>query len=59
LKGTTDELRKQNTACGHAGFIREVGVEPRGNVKALSKSAISERRKNDIQEEEKAYLSGY
>jgi len=52
LKGTTDELRKQNTACGHAGFIREVGVEPRGNVKALSKSAISERRKNDIQEEE-------
>ncbi|MBN1190595.1 MAG: hypothetical protein JXA46_12645, partial [Dehalococcoidales bacterium] len=27
-------------------------MEPRGNVKALSKSAITERRKNDIQEEE-------
>ena len=52
MKGTTEEQRKQNTACEHAGFVREVGVEPRGNVKALSKSAISERRKNDIQEEE-------
>jgi len=52
LKGTTGELRKQNTACGHAGFIREVGVETRGNVKALSKSAISERERNDIQKEE-------
>jgi len=52
LKGTTEEQRKQNTACGHAGFIREVGVEPRGKVKALSKSAIFERRKNDIQKEE-------
>jgi RNA-directed DNA polymerase len=32
--------------------MREVGVEPRGNAKALSKSAASERRKNSIQGEE-------
>lgn len=32
--------------------MREVGVEPRGNAKALSKSAASERRKNSLQGEE-------
>jgi RNA-directed DNA polymerase len=53
LKETREKPRKQNTACGHAGFRREVGVEPRGNAKALSKSAASERRKNGIQGEEK------
>ena len=29
--------------------MREVGVEPQGNVEALSKSAASGRRKNGIQ----------
>jgi RNA-directed DNA polymerase len=52
LKETTEIPRKQNTACGHAGFKREVGVEPRGNAKALSKSAASERRKDSIHGEE-------
>jgi group II intron reverse transcriptase/maturase len=52
LKGTREILGKQNTACGHAGFRREVGVEPRGNAKALSKSATTERRRNDTQRDE-------
>jgi group II intron reverse transcriptase/maturase len=56
LKETPEKPRKQNTACGHAGFLREVGVEPRGNVEALSKSATSERRKNGIQREQEDLL---
>jgi RNA-directed DNA polymerase len=56
LKETREIPRKQNTACGHAGFRREVRVEPRVNAKALSKSAASERRRNDIQKDEEDLL---
>jgi RNA-directed DNA polymerase len=48
--------RKQNTACGHAGFMREAGVEPRGNAKAPSKSAETERRKDGKQRDEEELL---
>jgi RNA-directed DNA polymerase len=56
LKETREIPRKQNTACGHAGLTREVMVEPRGNVKALSKSPVSERRKDDQQGDEERLL---
>jgi RNA-directed DNA polymerase len=56
LKETREILRKQNTSCGHEGLTREVGVEPRGNVEALSKSATSERRRNGIQRTEEDLL---
>jgi len=46
LKGTLEQPGKQNTACGHAGFVREGGVEPRDNAKALSAKAETERRRN-------------
>jgi RNA-directed DNA polymerase len=56
LKGTREIQRKQNTSCGHEGLTREVGVELRGNAKALSKSATSERRRNGIQKDEERLL---
>ena len=56
MKETREIQRKQNTSCGHGGFTREVGVEPRGNAKALSKSATSERGKNGIQKDEERLL---
>jgi RNA-directed DNA polymerase len=52
LKGTPEKRRKPNTACERAGLTREVGVEPRGNVKALSKSATTERRRDGNERDE-------
>ena len=48
--------RKPNTVCEHTGLTREVGVEPRGNVKALSKSATSERRRDGNQRDQEKLL---
>jgi RNA-directed DNA polymerase len=56
LKETREIQRKQNTSCGHEGLTREVGVEPRGNAKALSKSATFERRRNGDQKDEEELL---
>ncbi len=52
MKETPEMRRKQNTACEQAGLTREVGVEPRGNVKALSQTAISERRRDGEERDE-------
>jgi len=56
LKGTLEMRRKPNTVCEHTGLTREVGVEPRGNVKALSKSATSERRRDGNQRDQEKLL---
>jgi RNA-directed DNA polymerase len=48
--------RKQNIPMEIGSSIREVGVELRGNVEALSKSPASERRKNDNQKVEEDLL---
>jgi RNA-directed DNA polymerase len=46
LKGTRERLRKQNTACSHAGFTLDGRVEPGEKAQALSRSVEAESGKN-------------
>jgi RNA-directed DNA polymerase len=56
LKDSKEMRRKQTTSCGHEGLLSEVGVELPDNPVALSISAVSGRRKDDMQEDKEDLL---